>query len=431
MEYKMKLTPEQKAILDGEKGEVMAKMMQTLVAIGDIFGAKRMVEITHEGHIVTSMGIPLLKPLYRTMQEIIDAGITAKWKFTADPRPIDYKNVKCNILDKIVFSKIMYGKQEEYEKQLNKVGLLSADSFSCACYHKEMGNIPKKGDILSWAESSAVVYANSVLGARCNRNSGMIDLFGCILGIVPEFGLLLDENRKANWLVEIKTTKIPEAQILGSAIGIAVGDGVPYIRGLDKWIGKTLDDSACSYLKDMGAASASNGAVGLYHVENLTPEARELGEKLIRTDAKKLVIDDEYLQKTYESYPILWKNKSAKPKLCFIGCPHLSMEQLVDWTNRIFDSLIKNGKTKVTCRTILTTSPAVAKEFSKTTDYLKLMATGVKLSSICPLMYLNNPLTHSRAIITCSNKLRTYTRARFYSENELLDIITGKEAKNV
>ncbi len=431
MEYKMKLTPEQKAILDGEKGEVMAKMMQTLVAIGDIFGAKRMVEITHEGHIVTSMGIPLLKPLYRTMQEIIDAKITAKWKFTADPRPIDYKNVKCNILDKIVFSKVMYGKQKEYEEQLNKVGLLSADSFSCACYHKEMGNIPKKGDILSWAESSAVVYANSVLGARCNRNSGMIDLFGCILGIVPEFGLLLDENRKANWLVEIKTTKIPEAQILGSAIGIAVGEGVPYIRGLDKWIGKTLDDSACSYLKDMGAASASNGAVGLYHVENLTPEARELGEKLILKDAKKLVIDDEYLQKTYESYPILWKNKSAKPKLCFIGCPHLSMEQLVDWTNRIFDTLIKNGKTKVTCRTILTTSPAVAKEFSKTTDYLKLMATGVKLSSICPLMYLNNPLTHSRAIITCSNKLRTYTRARFYSENELLDIITGKEAKNV
>lgn len=430
MEHNMNLTPTQEAILNGEKGEVMAKMMQTLVKLGDIFGAKKMVEITHEGHLVTSMGIPLLKPLYRTMQQIIDAGITAKWKFTADPRPIDYKNVKCNVLDKIVFSKVMYGKQAEYEEQLSKVGLISPDSFSCACYHKEMGNTPKKGDILSWAESSAVVYANSVLGARCNRNSGMIDLFGCILGIVPEFGLLLDENRQANWVIEIKTTKTPEAQILGSAIGIAVGDGVPYIKGLDKWIGKTLDDSACSYLKDMGAASASNGAVGLYHVENLTPEAVESGEKLIRKDAKKLIIDDEYLQKTYDSYPILWKDKNAKPKLCFIGCPHLSMEQLVEWTNRIFDALIKNGKTKVTCRTILTTSPAIAKKFSETTDYLKLMATGVKLSTICPLMYLNNPLTHSRPIITCSNKLRTYTRARFYSENEILNIITGKEVKN-
>ena len=423
----MKLTKEEQEILDGSKGEVMSKIMRTMVELGDIFGAERFVDITHDGHIVTSMGIPLLKPLYRTMQEIIDAGITAKWKFTADPRPIDYKNVKCNLLDKLIFSKIMYGKQQDYEVQLNQVGLKDKDAFSCACYHKEMGNIPQKGDILSWAESSAVVYANSVLGARCNRNSGMIDLFGCILGKVPEFGLLLDENRKANWVVEIKTTKIPEAQILGSAIGIAVGDGVPYIKGLDKFIGTKLDDHVCAYLKDMGAASASNGAVGLFHVENFTPEAKESGEKLIRKDAKKLVIDDEYLQKTYDNYPILWKNKEAKPKLCFIGCPHLSMEQLNAWTDNIFNSLIKNGRSKVTCRTILCTSPAIAKEFEKSAQYLKLQATGAKLTSICPLMYLNNPLTHSRPIITCSNKLRTYTAARFYREQEILDIITGKE----
>ncbi len=423
----MKLTKEEQQILDGEQGEVMAKIMRTMVELGDLFGAERFVDITHDGHIVTSMGIPLLKPLYRTMQEIIDAKITAKWKFTADPRPIDYKNVKCNILDKIVFSKVMYGKQKDYEEQLNQVGLKEKDAFSCACYHKEMGNIPEKGDILSWAESSAVVYANSVLGARCNRNSGMIDLFGCILGKVPEFGFLLDENRKANWVIEIKTTKTPEAQILGSAIGIAVGDGVPYIKGLDKFIGTKLDEHTCAYLKDMGAASASNGAVGLYHIANLTPEAKEQGEKLIRKDAYTLVIDDEFLQKTYQEYPILWKNKNAKPSLCFIGCPHLSMEQLNAWTDSIFNSLIRNGKSKVTCRTILCTSPAIAKEFEKTAQYLKLQATGAHLTSICPLMYLNNPLTHSRPIITCSNKLRTYTMARFYPEQDILDIITGKE----
>ena len=102
----MQLTKEEESILNGSQGEVMAKMMKTMVSLGDIFGAKRMVDVTHDGHLVTSMGIPLLKPVFRTMQEIIDAGITAKWKFTADPRPIDYKNVKCNILDKLVFSKI-------------------------------------------------------------------------------------------------------------------------------------------------------------------------------------------------------------------------------------------------------------------------------------------------------------------------------------
>lgn len=423
----MKLTKEEQAILDGSQGEVMSKIMRTMVEVGDLFGAEKFVDITHDGHIVTSMGIPLLKPLYRTMQEIIDAGITSKWKFTADPRPIDYENVKCNPLDKIVLSKIMYGKQADYETQLNLVGLKEKDAFSCACYSQQMGNTPKKGDILSWAESSAVVYANSVLGARCNRNSGMIDLFGCILGKVPEFGFLLDENRKANWIIEVKTKTIPEAQILGSAIGIAVGDGVPYVKGLDKFLGKELTDNVTSYLKDMGAASASNGAVGLYHIENLTPEAKEQGEKLIKKDAKTLVIDDEYLQKTYDNYPILWKNKSAKPKLCFIGCPHLSLEQLNMWTDKIFNNLIKQGRSKVAYRTILCTSPAIAKEFKKTAQYLKLAATGAHLTSICPLMYLNNPLTHKRPIITCSNKLRTYTAARFYREQEILDIITGKE----
>ena len=428
MEYKMKLTKEETEIYNGSQGPVMAKMMRTLVQLGDVFGAKRFLDVTHDGHLVTSMGITLLKPLYRTMNEIIDAGITSKFKFTVDPRPIDYKNVKCNLLDKLVFSKIMYGKQKDYEQQLLKVGLKNSDSFSCVCYSDEMGNTPKKGDILSWAESSAVVYANSVLGARCNRNSGMIDLFGCILGKVPEFGFLLDENRKANWIIEIKTTKKPEAQILGSAIGIAVQDGVPYIKGLDKFLGKELNNSVKSYLKDMGAATASNGAVGLYHVENLTPEAVEQKNALIKKDAKTLIIDDEYLQKTYDSYPILWKNKDAKAKLCFIGCPHLSLEQLQTWANNIYSTLIKKGRTKVICRTIFTTSPATLKAFKQTNDYNKLLATGVKISSICPLMYLNNPLTHGRPIMTCSNKLRTYTEARFYSEPELLDIITGKEA---
>lgn len=151
-------------------------------------------------------------------------------------------------------------------------------AYTCACYLPEVGNTPKRGEILSWAESSAVVYANSVLGARCNRNSGIIELMGSIAGFVPEFGLLTDEGRKADWIIEIKTTKKPEAQILGSAIGMKVMEKVPYIRGLDKWIGTELNDEACAYLKDFGAATASNGSVGLYHIENLTPEAVDYGK---------------------------------------------------------------------------------------------------------------------------------------------------------
>lgn len=131
---------------------------------------------------------------------------------------------------------------------------------------------------------------------------------GSVVGYVPSFGFLKDEGRKATWIVEVKTTKKPEAQLLGSAIGMKVMEEVPYIRGLDKWLG-TLDEDAKTYLKDFGAATASNGAVGLYHVEGITPEAVEQGESLIKENAKVYTIDDAELQRVYDSYPVIWKIK--------------------------------------------------------------------------------------------------------------------------
>ncbi len=426
---KMKLTPEEKRILDGKEGEVKAKILRTLVEFGDVFGAEKLVKITHEGHLVTSFGIGLIKPLFRIMDEIIDAGIKSSVPFTVDPRPIDYENVKCNLLNKLVFSKIMYSQQKRYEEQLSKIGLKDSNSFTCTCYQDEVGNQPKYKDILSWAESSAVVYANSVIGARCNRNSGMLDLFGCIIGKVPYFGLLTDEGRKATWVIEIKTTKKPLPQILGSAIGLKVMEDVPYIIGLDKFIGDKLDDETKSYLKDFGAAAASNGAIGLYHIDNLTPEAKKLGKKLIKEGAKKYVIDDKELEKVYNSYPILWKNKDAKPELCFIGCPHLSYNQLLTWSKNIVNGLKDNNRKKVALRTILTTSPQVKNKFIQTQEYKDLIKTGAKVSSICPLMYTNNPIAGKKPIVTCSNKLRTYSSSRYYKDDDLLKIICKKEVK--
>ena len=407
----------------------MAKIMKTVVEFGDVFNAKRLVPITHDAHLVTSFGIGLLKPVFRTMDEIINAGIKSKVPFTVDPRPIDYENVKCNILNKLIFSKIMYSQQARYEEQLKKVGLRGENDFTCTCYLDEVNNTPKEGDILCWAESSAVVYANSVLGARCNRNSGMIDIFSAIIGKVPEFGFLLDEGRKADWIIEVKTTKKPEAQILGSAIGLKVMEQVPYVKGLDKYFENGLDDEAKTYLKDFGAATASNGAVGLYHIENLTPEAKKQGDKLIKKEAKTYVIDDAELERVYKSYPVLWKNPNAKPKLAFIGCPHLSYKQLCTWTEKIVNKLKEVDRNKVCVRTILTTSPAVREKFVKTDMYKQLISTGAKLSSICPLMYTNNPIAGKNYIATCSNKLRTYSASKYYKEDDLLNVICIKEAK--
>ena len=207
---KMKLTAEQQALLDGQEGEVMAKVMKTLVMYGECFGADKMLPVSSKkGHLVTSFGISMMKAVFELMDELIAAGVVSAQEFTVDPRPLD-KNVPSSFLQDIVF-KIMYSKQADYEVQLELMGLISDDAFTCTCYMDEVGNTPQEGEILSWAESSAVVYANSVLGARCNRNSGIIEMFGSIAAFVPHFGLLTDEGRKATWIIEVDTKEKPEA----------------------------------------------------------------------------------------------------------------------------------------------------------------------------------------------------------------------------
>ena len=420
----MYLTDEQQAILNGSKGETMAKVMKTLVMYGDTFGADKMVPVTSEyNHLVTSFGLKMMKPVFDLMQQLIDAGAVSAQQFSVDPRPVDPK-VPANFIQKLVFNKIMYPTQGMYEEQLEKLGLMNEDAFTCASYLDQVGNKPKKGDILSWAESSAVVYANSVLGARCNRNSGIMDIMGSIAGFVPSFGLLTDEGRKATWIVQVKTTQKPEAQLLGSAIGMKVMEDVPFITGMERWLGTELDENNTAYLKDFGAATASNGAVGLYHIENLTPEAKELGASLVAPGARVYVIDDAELERVKAEYPVMWKNPDAMPKLCFVGCPHMSMQQLKDWTDAVERGLKESGNRKVLIPTVFTTAPGVKKEFEATAYAARLEATGVILSSICPLMYMNNPLCKSMPVMTSSNKLRTYTTARYYTEREILEKIT-------
>ena len=425
----MYLTDEQQAILDGSKGEAMAKVMKTLVMYGDTFHADKLVPVSSQyNHLVTSFGLKMMGPVFDLMQQLIDGGAISQQKFSVDPRPLD-KNVPANFLQNFVFNNFMYSRQESYEKQLQQLGLMDEDAFTCTCYMDEVGNTPKMGDILSWAESSAVVYANSVLGARCNRNSGIMDIMGSIAGFVPHFGLLTDEGRKATWIVQVATTKKPEAQLLGSAIGMKVMEEVPFVTGMEKWLGTELNDENQAYLKDFGAATASNGAVGLFHMENLTPEAKVQGAGLVAEGARVYVIDDTELERVKKNYPVVWKNPAAKPKLCFVGCPHLSMEQLIRWTEDVEAGLKKNGLKQVSIPTVFTTAPAVKKAFDKTEYAKRLADTGVVLSYICPLMYMNNPLCGKMPVITCSNKLRTYSTARYYTESEILGIITTEGGK--
>jgi predicted aconitase len=401
--------------------------MESVVSYGATFGAQRLVPIDAAGHLVTSMGVNIIKPYFAMVSDLIASNLRTKEPFTVDPRPIDRENVKYGLLEKIVFKRI-YGKQKSYEQQLSQLGLRDSNAFTCTCYLPEVGNIPKKGDILAWSESSAVVFVNSVLGARTNRNSSGIDLLCNIIGKAPLFGLLTDEGRKATWLVDVQTSSLPNAQLLGSAIGLRVVEDVPYIVGLDRFLGEGLNETTTGYLKDMGAASASNGAVGLYHVEGITPEAVEMKQNLLTEDHERYVIDDEELERVMDSYPVLWKREDDNPRLCFIGCPHLTQQQLRWWAQQISDALQKRGQSRLKVDTLLCAAPDVVEQFKKSGDeYERLMAAGARLTSICPLMYMSNPLSARKPVITSSNKLRTYSTARFFLDERVLDIIvTGR-----
>mgnify|MGYP000296706082 CR=1 FL=1 len=422
----MKLTPEQQAMLNGEKGETMAKVVKTLVMYGDTFGAERMVPISSKyGHTVISFGLKVMKPVYDLYQEIIDAGLVSDQKFTADPKPLD-KHVPSSLIEDLVFKKFMYTYQDSYEQQLRQLGITNDDGL-----HLHMLSRPGRQQ----ARQGRGALVGGVVCRRVRKLRARRTLqpqlrhdraYGLDSRLCSRVRPAAGRKRKATWIVELKCSKKPDAQLLGSAIGMKVMEEVPYVKGLDKWLGTALDEEACTYLKDFGAATASNGAVGLYHIENLTPEAVEQGESIIAEGAKTYVIDDAELERVKANYPVIWKNPDAEPQLCFVGCPHMTLRQLIDWTTAVGTELNKNGLKKVTVPTVFTASTPVIKEFEKTPYYKQLKRQGIILSYICPLMYMNNPLCKKKAVITSSNKLRTYTSARYYTEAEILHTITTK-----
>ena len=421
----MILNEELFSVQRGEQGEAMQKVLKTLIMYGEAFGAERMVKITGSmGHAVIGTGSLTWTPVFDLMDRLTEGGALPKQTFTTDPRGIE-PHVPVSLADKAMF-RLIFSNQKRMEKEWQRMGIKDKNAYTCTAYMEEVGNIPKYGDILGWAESSAVSYANSVIGARCNRNSGILELMSNILGYVPEFGLLTDEGRKADWIIDVQCTSLPEPQLLGSAIGFKCVEDVPYIKGLDRWLGTELTQNVKDYLKDMGAAAASNGSVGLYHADHLTPEAVNFGESLIKKDAKTFVIDDAEIQRVKASYPMPWE-EDGEPQLAFAGCPHFSKEQLRQWTERFMENLEKNGRTEVTIPVIFCAAPDVMEAFKKEyplhADRLKAM--GVTVSGLCPLSFTSNPLTDKIRIITASNKLRYYSKARFYSEAELVDIVTG------
>jgi hypothetical protein len=420
----IKLSMEEREVLNGNQGSVLQKIMKTVVLYGEALDAERLVDIEGQGHMVIPWSIPGISPPIEMLEELAAAGLKTKHPFTLDPYPpFDFDNLNLAPEVESAILKI-HSKQDRYDELMTQLGLRDKDAYTCNPYQPEVGNIPKRGAILAWSESACAIFANSVLGARTTRNGAIMDLLLNIVGKTPLTGLLTDEGRKANWHVEIDLENLPDPQLLGTAIGSTIQSGVPYLSGLDRFLNNDLDETTIDYLNEMGAMLATYSAVSLFHVENITPEAIDSGRDLLTKNYQKYVFNSDELEKLRNSFPVLWDDPSVKPKKCFIGCPHLSLNQIYWWADRIHAELTSQKRDKMAVETTLFAAPQTLKIFQADEEiYQRMLDAGVSFSSTCCETIFETGLIDEQQIVTNSNKLRAYTSARFFTNEDLVKVL--------
>ena len=302
----MHLTREEEKMYGGEEGLAVEKCMEILVALGDIYGAEKLVSITS----AQISGVS-----YKT---IGDAGLGFLEDLSIDahvrvPSTLNPAGVDLQIWRELGFSEEFTKKQLAIVDAYRKMGV----STTCTCTPYLVGNVPTLGSHIAWSESSAVCYANSVLGARTNREGGPGALSAAICGRTAMYGYHLNEGRHPNLLVELETSvKGSDFGAVGYLVGNTVGGGTPYF--------KFKNTPSTDQLKWLGAALASSGAVALYHVENTTPESKWALKVIKEEKIEKLSINRANIDET----KIKLSTTDEKPDLICVGCPHASLEEI-------------------------------------------------------------------------------------------------------
>ena len=433
MKHKMKLTKEEQAILDGKDGEEKAKLMKILVTFGNIFGAEKLVDLGGAPHSNMFIGAPYMKSMIKMLDECAKAGLKSYATYTVNPRPYDVYNVQNNAKDMTMIYE-GYSLQWDLDYVHVRLGAPDLNYRTCACYLEEVGNAPEPGTNVAWAESSAVNYGNSVLGVRTNRNGAGMDLIQAMLGKAPLFGLMTDEGRMAKWLIEVKTSNEPDWGAIGTAIGRKCVEDVPYVTGLDKYFkgGKVTADNL-HLLKAMGSATASSGAVGMYHVEGVTPDAKEKGKKLLEKGYETYVIDDKEQARIIDTFENLWPEKGGDPTAAFIGCPHNSYHEVIKWGKLVTEALDKAGKKKAAIPIYMFMPNPVRDRAIKEQGELisKMKRAGMSATNMCGVSYAGmKGFSDKVRGVTNSAKTRTYSTIRYFPDETLVKIIvTGKIPK--
>ncbi|WP_407431670.1 aconitase X catalytic domain-containing protein [Methanobrevibacter sp.] len=315
----MFLTKKEEQMCDGEFGETIRKSMDILVALGDIYGASKLVDITSAQvsgvsyKTIGQAGLEYLEDL--ASEEFEYSGINA----SLNPPGTDLDNWEA-----LGFPKEFSIKQNQIVDAYGKLGI----SKTCTCTPYLVGNVPRFRDHVSWSESSAVAYVNSVIGARTNREGGPAALAAAIVGKTPLYGFHLKQNRRANLIVNV-STELSGADwgALGYIVGKTVGGGVPYFK-----VKNTPNNND---LKTLGAALASSGSVALYHMENVTPEWDNADREEVED---YMFVDDKDILETRQKLT----TTDREADLICLGCPHASLEEIKNVANIVNGKTIKN-----------------------------------------------------------------------------------------
>ena len=304
-------------MLSGERGEGVQKAMEIVVALGKIYGAEKLVEVKSvqvSGVSYKNLGDAGIEFL----EEWANKGGRVLANTTLNPAGMDLENWK-----KLGFKEEFANKQLKVIDAFKKMGI----SPACTCTPYLIGNLPKFGEHIAWGESSAVAFANSVLGARTNREGGPSALAAAISGKTACYGFHLDDNRKADFAfkVDCKVDGFSDFGALGNMIGKIAKNKVPYVKGVAE------SDRDC--LKVFGASMAASGAVALFHIDGITPEAK--AQDMLNDSAEEITI--ESLEDGYASL----NSKGSEIDFVSIGCPHASAKEL----NRIAE-LVRGKKVK-------------------------------------------------------------------------------------
>jgi len=308
-------------MIHGGCGYAMEKSMEILVALGDIYGAEKMVEIESaqiSGVSYKTIGNAGLEYL----EELANLGAKVTVPSTLNPAGVDLKYWK-----ELGFSSEFSQKQLRIVEAYRKMGVTN----TCTCTPYLASNLPILGSHIAWSESSAVCYANSVIGARTNREGGPGALSAAICGRTPLYGYHLDSGRKASLVVEVKTPLIGvDYGSLGYLVGREVGGGVPFFQLENK--------PKANDLKGLGAALASSGAVALYHIQDVTPEYHLAMRGLEVDDVELITVEKSDIKEVRDNL----STSSKKPDLVCLGCPHASLDEVERLASFLAGKKLKN-----------------------------------------------------------------------------------------